>query len=66
MGRKSRSPSPSAKGSALTVGRLEANIKTIYAIELLRWCLLTSSLEAAFFETYGMSASQNALGLLTY
>ena len=67
MGRKaSRSPSPSAEGSALTVGRLEANIKTIYAIELLRWCLLTSSLEAAFFETYGMSASQNALGLLTY
>jgi nitrate/nitrite transporter NarK len=62
----SRSPSPARTGSGLTVARLETNIRTVYAIELLRWCLITSALETAFFETYGMTASQNAFGLLTY
>lgn len=64
-----RSPSRPRKigaASALTVPTLERNIKTIYAVELLRWCLLTSALETAFFENYGMTASQNAFGLLAY
>jgi hypothetical protein len=64
-----RSPSrgPTVQtGNGLTVPRLEANVRTAYAIELLRWCLITGALETAFFETYGMTASQNAFGLLTY
>lgn len=35
-------------------------------IEVLRWCLITNALEAAFYETYGITAGQNALGMLTY
>ena len=67
MGASSLSPSPMVNtGSGLTVARLDTNVRTVYAIELLRWCLITSALETAFFETYGMTASQNAFGLLTY